>query len=165
MTVEDAEMLATLAGQTFIESHGKSAPMQDIEAYITEKYSVEMLRAAIENHSNIYHLLYYQQKLAGYSNIIFNVGYNEEAISGYTKLDRLYLLEAFFHLHLGTYLFNYNLDLIKAAGQQGVWLYVWEGNKRAVNFYLKKGFVIIGKYDFPVSANHSNPNFKMLLEW
>jgi ribosomal protein S18 acetylase RimI-like enzyme len=46
-----------------------------------------------------------------------------------------------------------------------MWLYTWTGNERAVSFYLKAGFKIIGSHNFKISATHSNPNHRMLLEF
>ena len=77
-----------------------------------------------------------------------------------TKLERIYLLKEFY---LGAELFEYNVRLAKENNQKGMWLFVWVENERAVNFYKKNGFVIIGSHDFKISETHSNPNHQMFL--
>ena len=80
-------------------------------------------------------------------------------------MSRLYLLKDFFGLQLGKELFNFNIAFSKQHNQQGIWLAVWIENEHAINFYKKRGFNIIGKYDFRISATHTNPNHIMFLEY
>ena len=162
-TEKDAALLSELAALTFIESHGHSAASEVVDAYITKTYAITILSQELHDQKNIYHIIYHKQKPAGYSKIIFNLPYSGSPVQNITKLERLYLLREFYHLKLGAALFQYNIDLAKALHQSGIWLYVWKENQRAVNFYTKAGFTIIGSYDFKISATHTNPNHQMLL--
>jgi diamine N-acetyltransferase len=100
-----------------------------------------------------------------YSKIIFNSTYYHISIPEITKLERLYILKEYLDLKLGSILFNFNVNLSKQNNQKGMWLFVWEKNQRAINFYIKNGFETIGLYDFKLSENHSNPNYQMLLKY
>jgi diamine N-acetyltransferase len=80
-------------------------------------------------------------------------------------MERLYLLKQFYNLKLGAALLHFNIDLSKRNNQAGMWLFTWKENMRAVNFYQKNGFVIIGSHDFKISETHSNPNHLMLLRF
>ncbi len=162
-TEEDAPLLAAIAAASFTESHGHSAPAADIQAYVEEKYNPAVLQQELQDPNNIYHILYYQEQPAGYSRIIFNAPYPESPEQNICKLERLYLLKAFYKLQLGTALFAFNVNLMKENKQAGAWLYVWKDNRRAVQFYQQAGFVINGSHDFQISATHSNPNHRMLL--
>jgi diamine N-acetyltransferase len=164
-TEKDAAVLASLAIETFIQSHGHSAPAADINNYIAEKYSLAAFTAELNNPENIYHLIYHDEKPAGFSKIIFNHPYDNSNTQNITKLERIYLLQEFYSLKLGKVLFDFNVALAKQAQQKGMWLYVWVENTRAFNFYTRAGFTIIGSYDFKVTATHSNPNHRMFLEF
>jgi ribosomal protein S18 acetylase RimI-like enzyme len=59
---------------------------------------------------------------------------------------------------------NFNSELTKKNNQQGIWLEVWIENFRAIKFYKKMGFTIVGKANFRVSKTHSNPNYIMYLD-
>ena len=160
---KDASLLPALATQTFIESHGHSAGADDIEAYVKEKYTTAMLSGELENPENIYHILYYHKLPVGFSKIIFNTPYEDSPDSSITKLERIYLLKGYYGTNLGPALMDFLIHQMKKQKQTGAWLYVWKENTRAIRFYEKKGFKIIGSFDFPISATHSNPNHLMLL--
>ncbi len=161
--VKDADLLADLATQTFIESHGHSAGAADIEAYVSEKYTPAMLKAELEDPANIYHILYYHKRPVGFSKIVLNDPYEDSPGAAITKLERIYLQKSYYGTNLGPALMDYLLHLMKKEKQTGVWLYVWKENNRAIRFYEKKGFKITGSHDFPISATHTNPNHRMFL--
>lgn len=162
-TTSDLDILLSFSKQTFIESHGHSCTAQDLEVYLKKAFTTDQLKAELNNNNNIFHLIYYNNTLAGYSKIIPNYGLNNQ--QNITKLERIYVLKSFYGKKLGYELFLFNLKLSKTLNQKGMWLYVWTENHRAVNFYKKLGFDIVGEYDFKISATHSNPNHQMLLEY
>ena len=160
---KDFQLLSEIATLTFIESHGRSAKQEAINIYVTEKYNENIFKEELSDAKNIYNIIYYDNNPAGYSKIIFDTPYPDSKIKNITKLERIYLLKKFYNLKLGSALFHFIIDLSKRNDQMGMWLYVWKENERAVNFYKKNGFVIIGSYDFKISETHSNPNHQMLL--
>ncbi len=162
---KDCELLAIIGKRSFIESHGHSAPTAAIDSYANEKYTNAVFKRELIDEKNIYHIIYQEGQPAGYSKIIFNEPHPEIAGQNITKLERLYLLKEFYNAKLGAELFEFNLELSKQNSQAGMWLYVWIENKRAFNFYSKKGFVIEGSYDFKISSTHYNPNHLMFLKY
>lgn len=161
----DAALLTTLATTTFLQSHGHSAPAVDINNYIAEKYSLAVLTEELNDAENIYHIIYHEDKPAGFSKIVFNYPYENSPAQNVAKLERIYILQEFYNLKLGLALFQFNMELAKQNQQTGIWLYVWKENARAFNFYTRAGFKIIGSHDFKVSATHSNPNHQLLLSF
>jgi ribosomal protein S18 acetylase RimI-like enzyme len=85
--------------------------------------------------------------------------------SNVSKLDQLYLLDAFHGLKLGARLLQFNIDLSKANGQTGMWLIVWVGNRKAISFYEKFGFRIIGEGDFRLTDLHVSRYYLMFLSY
>ncbi|MBK5273358.1 MAG: GNAT family N-acetyltransferase [Bacteroidia bacterium] len=164
-TKKDSPLLSRIAKITFIESHGNSAKSEDINIYVTEKYSPAVFRLELNDPKNIYYIIYHDKKPAGYSQIIYDLPYENCPAPNIAKLERIYLLKEFLNLKLGLKLFQFNVDLSKKNNQWGIWLYVWNENLRAVHFYTKSGFHIIGSYDFNISETHSNPNHQMLLKF
>ena len=164
-TVADAQILTDLASRTFVESHGHSAPKADIDDYISNAYSPQTFEEELRAPGNLYHLIFYGSNVAGYSKIVPDAEHNSITVLHITKLERLYILKDFYGTNCGSALFEFNLQLSKKYAQQGMWLYVWKENARAIKFYLKKGFEITGNYDFKISETHSNPNHLMFLRF
>ena len=162
-SVTDAMLLADIGKVSFVESHGSSATPAVIEKYVREKYTEDVLREELSDPGNIYHIIYHNQEPAGYAKINLNVSHPNIAMENLTKLERIYLLKKFYGLHLGLELFQFNLQLSKMNNQSGMWLFVWKENQRAVQFYEKTGFRIVGSYDFKLTETHANPNHQMLL--
>ena len=163
-TIQDAKLLSKLSKEAFLVSHGHSAPKKDIETYVTNNFSIENFVIELENTENEYYVIYYKDKIAGFSKVIFNSKNECLKDLNITKMSRLYLLEEFYGLDLGTKLFNFNVSLAKENKQAGIWLAVWVENKRAIAFYKKMGFKDVGNFDFKISETHSNPNHILYLE-
>lgn len=161
----DFQLLADIGKRTFIESHGHSAAPEDIDRYVHEKYSAAACREELNDVNNIYHFIYHDSKPAGYSKIILNAAHPNIPTENVTKLERLYLIKDFYGLQLGQELMRFNIELSQKNNQNGMWLFVWKENRRAIDFYLKTGFKIIGSYDFKLTETHSNPNHHMFLEY
>jgi ribosomal protein S18 acetylase RimI-like enzyme len=134
-----------------------------VNSYVQERYTVEVLMKELEENENIYYIIYHGGLPAGFSKIRHQVPHAAIAQQNVSKLERLYLLKEFYNLGLGQDLLDYNISLSKQAGQAGMWLFVWTGNERAVKFYKKAGFEVIGQHDFKLTEDHSNPNHQMLL--
>ena len=89
----DSRLLSEIAKLTFIESHGSSDKSEDINLYISEKYSDGIFKKELSDKKNTYHIIYHNNHVAGYSNIILNSPYTNSEIEHIAKLDRLYLLK------------------------------------------------------------------------
>ena len=163
--IKNTAELATLAKSSFLTAHGHSASKNDIDNYVADNFSEENFIKELANPNNHYYLIYYNTILAGYSKITFNTMNNCIDSKNTTYLSRLYLLKKFYGKNLGKKLFEFNIELSKKHHQKGMWLAVWIENKRAINFYSKMGFKIVGKLDFKISETHSNPNHIMHLEY
>ena len=136
-----------------------------MNAYVANNFKESDFIEELESAENEYYLLEYENETAGYSKIIFNKSCKDITAKNITYMSRLYLLEEFYGLGLGKKLFDFNVALCKENNQAGIWLNVWVENKKAIQFYEKAGFKIIGKSDFKISETHSNPNHIMYLEF
>ena len=119
-TIDHAELIAEIGKLSFWESHGISASKTDISTFISKTYTKDKLLGELENLNNIYHLIYYNNKVAGFSKVIFNSP--NENIDGIniTKMERLYLLKEYYGLGLGLELFNFNVTLSKKNHQSNL---------------------------------------------
>lgn len=163
--VENSQELAIVAKDAFLTAHGHSASKEDIDNYVANNFSEANFLKELTNTNNHYYLIFHDNKLAGYSKITLNSTNKNIASENVTYMSRLYLLKEFYGLNLGKELFDFNIDFSKQHKQKGIWLAVWIENKRAIHFYTKMGFKIIGEYDFRISETHTNPNHIMYLKY
>ena len=163
--IEHCNILVKIGKASFLQAHGKSASEKDIKAYTDKVFTETAFSKELSNPDNLYHLIYSNDKVAGYSKIVLNQANTNIEQQSVTKLERFYLLEDFYGQNIGAKLFEFNIELSKSHLQKGMWLYVWVENQKAIRFYTKNGFKIVGSYDFQISETHINPNHVLFLEY
>lgn len=161
--LKEFDLISRMGRETFFESHIESAPAHELETYVTQKFSPDIVSAELGDERNIFHVMYWNNEPAGYSKIIPNCSNPLIQPNEVTKLERLYIKKEFYGKKLGLHLFQFNVELAKSKGQSGLWLNVWTGNTRAIEFYKKAGFSIIGDTTFRLSETRENPNYWMYL--
>lgn len=164
-TVKDAELIAQLGKQTFYESHGHSASEADIDTFVSKYYTTKVVAKEFDNPNIEYNLIKYNDTVVGFSKIEISSPDKNIREQNVTKLARIYLLKEYYGQNLGATLFNFNIELSKTKNDKGIWLHVWVENEKAVRFYKKNGFKIVGEHDYEISKTHTNPNHVMYLEY
>jgi diamine N-acetyltransferase len=164
-SVKDFKLIAEMGRITVEEAHRSSCSAADMNDFLEKNYNETTIQEELKDPKNIYHIIYYNGQAAGFSKIILNAEHPNIQYQQATKLDRIYLLKEFFNLKLGFELLQFNINFSKENQQSGMWLFTWTGNERAVNFYLKTGFKIVGSHSFKISETHSNPNHQMFLKY
>ncbi len=164
-TEKDCKIIAGIGRVAVKLAHLPSCSEADIDHYLAIHYNEPAILSELTEPANIYHLIYYAGQPVGFSKIVLNATHPNIPGVNVTKLDRIYLDSNFFDLKLGYHLLNHNIQFSKENGQCGMWLFTWIGNERAVNFYKKCGFSIIGDHMFKVSDTHYNPNHHMFLAY
>ncbi len=164
-TVHDSSLLARIGSRSLLESHGHSAPAPVMQSYVNEKFTITALEKELADCQNIFHIIYYNNQPAGYSKIICHQPLADVPQKNITKMERLYLLQEYYSLKLGRQLLQFNVNLSRQKGEAGMWLYVWKENERALRFYTKAGFQIVGDGYFRLTDDHANPNWQMYLPY
>ena len=163
-TEKDYSIIKSIGKVSVWEAHKDSCSAEQMNEYLDNHYNDEAIQKELSDPNNIYHIINYNGNAAGFSKIVLNAEHPNIPQKNVTKLDRIYLLKEFYGLKLGLELLQFNIELSKANGQSGLWLFTWVGNKRAVDFYTKTGFRVIGSHQFKVTETHSNENYHMLLD-
>ena len=162
-TKNDAKIIAEIGKVSVGEAHRGSCSATDLNQYLEKNYNTDAILGELTDENNIYHIIYFDGEPAGFSKIIFNAAHSSIQQKNVTKLDRIYLLSKYFDRKLGLELLHFNIALSKRNNQYGIWLFTWVGNNRAVKFYQKNGFIIIGSHNFQVTETQYNLNHQMLL--
>jgi diamine N-acetyltransferase len=163
-TAEDYQTIVAIGKVAVAEAHRESTSAENMNEYLEKHYNDRAISEELDDPDNIYHIIDYNGKPVGFSKIVLNAMDTGIKVENVTKLDRIYLLKEFYGLKLGLELLNFNIRLAENNKQSGIWLYTWIGNNRAINFYLKAGFTIVGSHKFYVTETHYNLNHLMFLD-
>lgn len=153
--IEDAEMLAELSYKTFWDAfheHPENAP-EDMAAYMEKAFSVEAVRAELNDENAIFLIAEFENELAGYAKI--TLGAIEDGITAEKpiELNRLYSHQKFLGKGIGQKLMDECFRIAKENDCDAMWLGVWEFNPRAQAFYRKYGFREVGKHIFQLGSD------------
>ena len=162
-TEKDYSAISRMGRVAVEAAHRESCPPKDMQEFLDNNYTDAAIKEELNDAQNIYHIITVNGQPAGFSKIVLNAAYQNIQQQNITKLDRIYLLREFFNLKLGYQLLQFNIALAKKHNQIGIWLFAWVGNERAVNFYVKTGFKIVGSSRFKVTETHYNLQHQMLL--
>ena len=162
-TEKDTTSIVNIGKESVLEAHKDSCSVEDLNEYLEKNYNNDAIKEELNDTNNIYHIIHYNGNPVGFSKIILNVRHPNIVAENVAKLDRIYLLKEFYGLKLGLALLNFNIGLSRNNIQSGIWLFTWTGNNRAINFYLKAGFTIIGSHKFYVTKTYYNLNHQMFL--
>lgn len=164
-TEKDYRSIVDIGRISVTQAHKESCSEEILGEYITKNYNKEAIRQELTTAANSYAIIYYNSKAVGFSKLVLGAKHPAIAREKVAKLDRIYVLPEFHDLKLGYELLKFNIQLAKTNQQSGIWLYTWIGNERAINFYLRTGFKIIGTHDFHVAQGHTNPNHHLFLDF
>lgn len=155
----------THIGRLSVElAHRGSCSPTDMESFLDEFYNEQAIAGDLANIKNNYSIMLANNKPIGFLNIQFNSAHPNLQQSNCTKLDRIYLLSDYHDRKLGFLMLQHCLQQAQLQAQCGVWLFTWQDNERAVNFYKRSGFKIIAEHRFKVTETHYNPHYQMWLE-
>ncbi|MFN3229597.1 MAG: GNAT family N-acetyltransferase [Asticcacaulis sp.] len=150
----DAGALALVGAATFLESYAHMIPGADIVRHASVQHGAD----------------YYQRHLGADALPIWVLTTPTGALVGYVQLTdpalpvadpapddieikRIYLLSAFQGHGHGAALMAAALEGAKALGRRRVLLGTYKGNSKAIRFYEKCGFEILGERDFQVGES------------
>lgn len=162
-TVQDYPSIASIGKVSVVDSHRDSCSAEDMHSFLERNYSNDAIKDDLQEIHNIYYLIRYHDRPVGFSKIVLNSKHPAIRAKNVALLDRIYILKEFYGLKLGLELLNFNISLAKDNNQSGIWLYAWIGNTRAIHFYQKAGFAIIGTHQYYVTETHYDESHHMFL--
>lgn len=157
--VNDTALISLLGRITFTETFGHlfSDP-GDLLAYYERIFSVPKIEKSLVKENNVYWIAFSNELPVGYAKLKLNTPCEFIEDQRVCQLQKIYVLKDFLSQKIGHRLQQALLKQAIESGSKKIWLSVLIDNKRAVNFYLKSGFEIIGEHDFSIGKE----NFKFV---
>lgn len=138
----EVETLLTIARQTFIETYIDSTSIEDLNKYFEQAMTYDIFEQNLLTNDSRYYFIEVEKQIAGYLKLVDKD----------TKLllQRIYVLSDFHSIGVGQKLMDYSLTVAKELNKHEVYLGVWSGNKKAIEFYLKNNFKPYATREFPL---------------
>ncbi len=151
---EDAETLATLGRETFVDTFvtgfGIPYPKDDLATYFESAYGVEKMRARVRDPREAWWVVERAGEMIGFANTGPCGLPHPDVRPSHAELRRLYVVRKAQGLGLGTRLLEIALEWMEANTDGPLWLSVWSGNVKAQRLYAAYGFEKAGEYKYPV---------------
>lgn len=144
----DAQALAKLAKSTFEEAFGADNDDADMANYLESAFTSERIAQELTDESNTCFLAEISGELAGY--VKLRTGEMPACVNTVNpvELERIYAERQYHGAGVGATLMDAAIEHAAQAGHDSIWLGVWEQNPRAIAFYRKRGFELVGRKTF-----------------
>lgn len=155
-TLDDAPTLAELGARTFSETFLADNHPDDIAAFLAATYGPSQQAAELADAANHFLVAEREGVPVGYAKL--RRGPAPSCVKGAApiQIDRLYVAREHLGRRVGEALMTRCLEEARVAAHQTVWLGVWERNTRALAFYRRWGFCVVGEHTFQLGSDRQN---------
>lgn len=159
VSIVDINQLQEIGKLTFAETYSSSNSEENMNEYMESGFSTEKLKIELADKNSDFYFAELDNKIIGYLKI--NFGYSQTDNNS-LEIERIYVLKEYHGKKVGQLLYGKAIGIAKQKKVDHVWLNVWEGNKRAIKFYEKNGFVQFDKHIF-MMGDDEQTDLKMKL--
>lgn len=147
-TLSDAALLAELGARTFFDAFAADNSEADMSAYLAGAFSADIQAAELGDPETAFLIAASDDGPVGYARL--RTGGAPACVVGKSPVEivRFYSDTRWIGRGVGNALMAACLTRAESLGCDVVWLDVWERNPRAISFYQRWGFVVVGKQDF-----------------
>ncbi len=149
----DAPTLAAFAARTFSEAFGADNRPEDMQAHLAASFGIPQQTKELTDPSVTTLLAHNADTLVAYAQVRYKAPPPGVTDSHPIELHRFYVDRSVHGQGVAQLLMAAVQKATSELGGQHLWLSVWERNPRAIAFYMKVGFVDVGKADFFVGSD------------
>ena len=150
-SMDDAAALADAGTRLFLQAYDGLIPAPEMAAYIAQHFHETRQQSELSNPAMTTLLLVCSNKIAGFAQLC----HDPVPIKGFqaeVELRRIYLDKEWHGRGMARALMKKVVDVADSLSAQAIWLAVWDANIRAIAFYRKVGFKVIGAQEFRVDT-------------
>jgi ribosomal protein S18 acetylase RimI-like enzyme len=149
-------LLAEMGARTFYDTFAKDNTPADITSYLAASFSPGKQADELADPANIFLIAEIEDIPAGYARL--RLSSPPPAITGIKPIEivRFYSVQSWIGRGVGAALMSACLSIAHQNGCDTIWLDVWEHNPRAIAFYRKWGFAIVGRQAFQLGSDLQN---------
>ena len=144
----DAPALAVLAERTFREAFEARNSPENMDLHCASNFGPEIQAREIADRDLVTMVAEEAGRLVGYTQVRLSKASDSVKAARPAELNRIYVWREWQGRGVARDLMNDALSAVEKAGRDCLWLGVWEHNPRAIAFYRKFGFEIVGQQTF-----------------
>lgn len=143
-SVADLAPFGDISRRTFIDTYAASHTVETLARHVAERFDDEVLLNELTDSARTVLVLTRDGTLAGYA--MLRQGTAPPAVTGTrpVEVERFYVDRPWHGQGLGAPLMAALLSAAREQRCDTAWLGVWQQNPRAVRFYEKRGFRVVG---------------------
>ncbi len=160
-TTADAAAIAEAAARMFIHTFGAENTPGDLAMYVAAAFGTSTQQHEIEDPSCTYLLAHDRGAIVAHA--LLRAGSRSAFVEDerQMELQRFYVDHRYHGRGLARQLMQECLTTANAAGGRILWLGVWQRNARAIAFYEKCGFAVVGQQHFLLGTDRQTDHVMM----
>lgn len=148
--------LQKISYATYQAAFASMCAEDDMNAYLETSFRMERLKKELANKSSWFYLLYQDHRLVGYLKLNEGEAQTEFLDRESLEVERIYVIGDFQGQGMGRRMLQKAVDTAQERGKSYLWLGVWDKNEKALAFYKKNGFYLIGNHSFTMGNDVQN---------
>ncbi|MEO1573455.1 MAG: GNAT family N-acetyltransferase [Pseudomonadota bacterium] len=152
-TAADAPALTQLAIRTFTDAFAKDNTPDDVAAFFEQNYTEAHQQREIADPGLATMVAEHDSALIAFIQVQTDAPNPDVAATPCAEVRRLYVMRDWHGRGLAPDLIEQGCDVARRNGAATLWLGVWERNARAIAFYKKHGFAVVGEKSFQLGSD------------
>jgi ribosomal protein S18 acetylase RimI-like enzyme len=145
-TTADVAAYGAFYRSAFAATYGPHHEAEEMQRHLASRFADDILREELESPERTLLLLESQGEVAGIALLRAGAGSLKTPAERPVEVERFYVGTPWQGKGVAAPLMQAALAAARAAGHDVVWLGVWEQNPRAIRFYEKQGFEVVGTH-------------------
>jgi diamine N-acetyltransferase len=161
-----AETLAKLGFDTFLETFGPYQAPEVIQPYLAKAFAVEQIQSELIDENHRFFLVTNPTgEPIGYAKLVLQPSETHACIASSKPmlLNRFYFTKEAQGTGAAQALLKVCLNTAKTEGATSLWLGVWRQNHKAIRFYEKHGFKVVGTRWFQMGSVQEEDHLMALI--
>lgn len=147
-TEADAELIADLSHKTFYDSYSKHNSKENMNKFLTEQFTKEKLIDEVTQPWHIFFIAFLNNEAVGYVKLREGAVPLSLVNQSCIEIARIYSVKDMIGKGVGKKLMETCIEVAMQKRKKILWLGVWKGNQRAIDFYTQWGFKIFDEQKF-----------------
>jgi len=145
--LDDVDQLSTLSRRVFTNTYGVALPFESLSRFLDRAFDSQVLAIEVADPTVAVFGAWQAAELIGFSKVSEADCPECVSSSSAIELAKLYVAEDQQGRGVADSLLNASLTEAGRRGFSTLWLYVWERNLRALAYYKKWQFKVVGEVD------------------